>query len=119
VAACHSTPVQDPGHHYAFSFFDDALEKHWVKYGQLSVLKDKHGCSLIETALMMNDAREISVQVVCSWFEQDEATALSTPTATPRGAASVTSTWSWWTPKRRPTGSSTRRDGRSCRLRTS
>ena len=37
------------GHHYAFSFFDDVLEKHRVEYGQLSVLKDKHGCDLIET----------------------------------------------------------------------
>jgi len=33
------------GHHYAFSFFDDAVEKHRVKYGQLSVLKDKHAVS--------------------------------------------------------------------------
>jgi hypothetical protein len=107
------------GHHYAFSFFDDAVEKHQVEYGQLSVLKDKYGCNLIETELMMIDAREIGVQVVCSWFEEDEATGIlklglvHPPAATPRGAASVTSTWSWWTPKRRPTGSSTRRDGRS------
>ena len=33
------------GHHYAFSFFDDVVEKHRVEYGQLSVLKDKHGCN--------------------------------------------------------------------------
>ena len=64
------------GHHYAFSFFDDAVEKHRVEYGQLSVLKDKHGCKLIETALMMNDAREIGVQVVCSSFEEDEPTGI-------------------------------------------
>ena len=31
------------GHHYAFSLFDDAVEKHRVEYGQLSVLKVKHG----------------------------------------------------------------------------
>ena len=64
------------GHHYAFSFFDDVVEKHRVEYGQLSVLKDKHGCDLIETALMMDDARTIGVQVVCSWFEEDEATGI-------------------------------------------
>ena len=34
-------------HHYAFSFLDDAVEKHRFEYGQLSVLKDKHGCDLI------------------------------------------------------------------------
>ena len=64
------------GHHYAFSFFDDAAKKHRIEYGQLSVLKDKHGCNLIETALMMDDAREIDVQVVCSWFEEDEKTGI-------------------------------------------
>ena len=31
------------GHHYALSFFDDAVEEHRVEYCQLSVLKDKHG----------------------------------------------------------------------------
>ena len=36
--------VLEIGHHYAFSFFDDAVEKHRVEYGLLSVLKDKHGC---------------------------------------------------------------------------
>ena len=51
---------------------DDAVGKHRVEYGQLSVLTDKHNCNLIETALMMNDAREIGVQVVCCWFEEDE-----------------------------------------------
>jgi len=64
------------GHHYAFSFFDDAVEKHRVEYGQLSVFKEKQGCSMIETALMMNDAREIGVQIVCSWFDEDEATGI-------------------------------------------
>jgi len=49
------------GHHYAPSFFDGEVEKHRVEYGQLSVLKDKHGCNLIETALMMNDPRETGV----------------------------------------------------------
>jgi len=52
------------------------VEKHRVEYGQLSAFKDKQGCSMIEAALMMDDAREIGMPVVCSWFEEDEATGI-------------------------------------------
>ena len=59
--------VLQTGSHYAFSFVDDDDNPKW-EIGQLSVLKDKNGNSMIETALTLSDAREAGVHLVCSWF---------------------------------------------------
>ena len=64
--------VLQTGSHYAFSFVDDNDKPKW-EIGQLSVLKDKKGKSMIETALTLSDAREAGVHLVCSWFvEKDD-----------------------------------------------